>query len=66
MPQFTSQKGEKKAKVTIMSKLHAYFQTMSKTIARFQKYWNKIIRGVTFTKYPLIASDMPKMTKLTS
>ena len=52
-----------KKTMTIISIPHAHLPTMNKTCAMFQKDQTKIVAGVVLTKYPLIASEMPKMTK---
>ena len=51
----------------IISKPHAYVQTMSKTPVKFQKNWYKTVGGDAHTRYPLFIhfdSKMPeKMAK---
>ena len=47
-----------------MPKPHELLQTMNKTFARFTKDLNDIVGEVALTKYPLIASEMVKMTKV--
>ena len=37
----------------IISKPHAYLQTMTKTPVKFKKDWNKTAGGVAHTRYPL-------------
>ena len=49
-----------------MSKPHAYLQTKNKQSLNIQKDRNKIVGGVALIMYPLIVSDLPKMTKFTS
>ena len=50
----SSQSGKsEKNESTIISKTHAYLQTIGKTCAKFQKDWYKIVWGVALTKYPL-------------
>ena len=43
-----------------MSKQHVHLQNMNKTSAKFQNDQAKIVGGVALTKYPLLASEMPK------
>ena len=45
-------------------KPHELLQAMNKTFARFMKDLNDIVSEVALTKYPLIASEMVKMTKV--
>ena len=49
----------------ITSKPHAYLQTMTKTCAKFQKDWYKIVWGVALIRYPLSIHWGKKMTKFT-
>ena len=42
-----------KIKARIISKAHAYLQTMEKTWAKFQKDWYKIVWRVVLMRYPL-------------
>ena len=42
-----------KNNLRIMSKPHAYFQTMYKTHVKFQKNQYKNVGGVAHTRYPL-------------
>ena len=37
----------------IISKPHAYLQTMTKTPVKFEKDWHKTAGGVAHTRYPL-------------
>ena len=54
-----------KLNARIISKPHAYLQTMEKTCAKFQKDRYKIVRGVALTRYPLSIHSGRKMTKFT-
>ena len=47
-------KKSKKINVMIMSKSHAYIQTIYKIPAKFQTDWNKTVVGVALTKYPQV------------
>ena len=42
-----------KNNLRIISKLHAYFQTMFKSLVKFQRNWHKTVGGVAHTRYPL-------------
>ena len=46
----------------IISKPHAYLQTMEKTSAKFQKDRYKIVWGVALTRYPMSIHRGRKMT----
>ena len=52
-------------KIMIMHKPHAHLQTMYKT-PKFQKDSSKNVGGEELTKYPLIVSEMAKMTEFTN
>ena len=43
-----------KNNLRIISKLHAYFQTMTKTPVKFQKNWYKTVGGVASARYLLL------------
>ena len=42
-----------KNSLRIISKPHAYFQTMFKSLVKFQRNWHKTVGGVAHTRYPL-------------
>ena len=44
---------DKKVDGRINPKAHIHLQTMTKTPAKIQKAWYKIVRGVLSTSYPL-------------
>ena len=45
--------GELKIDLRIISKPHAYLQTMTKTLVKFEKDCHKTAGGVAHTRYPL-------------
>ena len=53
MAEFNLQKKEIKSNLRIISKQHAYLETMSKTPVKFQNNRYKIIGGDAHRSYPL-------------
>ena len=54
MPEKCSTCGKSnKNNVSIISKPHAYFQTMYKSLVKFQRNRHKTVGGVAHTMYPL-------------
>ena len=67
MAKFNFQKKVTKNNLRIISKPHAYLQTMTKTSVKFQKNWYKTVGGVAPTRYPLsihfVIDNAGKMAK---
>ena len=69
MPEKMAQLAKKEIKynLRIISKSHAYFQTMIKTPVKFQKNRYKTVGGVASTRYPLsihiVIDNVQKMAK---
>ena len=59
MTQFNLQKSDKN-NLRIISKPHAYFQTMTKTPVKFRKNWYKTVGGVS----ERISDDIPHQMKI--
>ena len=57
MTKFILQKKVSKINLRIISKSHAYFQSMFKTSVKFQKNRNKTVGGVAYTRYILLYGD---------